>query len=81
MNYISVADINKLSESELLLVLTDNVYCIKSIKNPSESLQRYAAKNMKFYDKIDDRIVEKYIKIESIREVYYKMKRVRGIIK
>jgi hypothetical protein len=75
------SDLNKLSEGELLLLMKSNPYHIKNIANPSESVQRACVENIRYYDNIDDKIVDVDITIESIREIYYKMKKVRGIIK
>jgi hypothetical protein len=82
-------DLNELTKDELLFIaktdtyfysFTNNVIKMLGLKLANE-LQIEVVKNLCYYNNFDDAFVNKNIKDKEIKELYYKIKKVRNIIK
>jgi hypothetical protein len=63
-----------------LVAVRETAYAIEYIKNPSEEIQIEAVKNFN-YDVYNDNFVKKHITSNKAKELYEKLKMVKGIIK
>jgi hypothetical protein len=68
------------SHKVIIASLNQNGENIRYINEPSEELQLLAVRNLKYFDHIEGRNVIKYVKSEKAKELYEKIKKVRGII-
>jgi hypothetical protein len=51
------------------------------MENPSEELQMELVRNPQVYYNYNSYLIERYIKSEKAWKLYYKLKKVRGVIK
>jgi hypothetical protein len=73
--------VNSLNIDEKLELIKENCYHIINIINPNEGLQIEAVRRFKNYDLVDDSIVDELITFDKAKDLYYKLKKVRNIIK
>lgn len=79
-DYWLIKYINNPTEAVQLASIKILGYIIEVIKNPTEVTQIEAVKNLDYYDDIEDIFVNKYIKSDKAKELYYKLKKMKVII-
>jgi hypothetical protein len=69
------------SEQLKMELIKRSSYYIWHIINPSTEIQTEVVKGFKYYDDGDDITMRRNIRSVKARKLYYKLKKVRGVIK
>lgn len=80
-NGYHIAHIKDPSEEVKLAAVKQDGWSIEYIKDPSEEVQIEAVKKLYYYDNYYDYFVKIRIKSDKAKELYFKLKRARDIMK